>query len=82
MKRIAAAVLGLALIASAPLAFAGEWTGLISKKDNKVWFTSGKEIYTVSNADKTKGFEGMNVKVNGAADQATHTLTIKTIAKA
>lgn len=82
MKRTLAAMLGIALLVSAPLAFAGEWTGKITKKDKKLWFVTGKSTYNISNPDKATAFEGQNVKINGAADQATQTVTIKTIAKA
>ena len=82
MKRIAAAFLGLVLLASAPSAFAAEWNGKITKKDGKFWFIAGKNTYSIANPDKATAFEGQSVKVNGAADQATQTVTIKTIAKA
>ncbi len=82
MKRFTALLFALAILISTTAAFAGEWTGTLTKKDGKLWLKSSGNTYSITNPDKATGFEGQNVKVVGTADQAMKSVTITSVTKA
>ena len=80
MKKITP-ILALFLLLFSTAAFAAEWMGQITKKDGKLWFSSGGNVYSITNPDKASAFENQTVKVMGTADKAAKSVTISTIQK-
>ena len=76
MKSLAPFVVAAAVVLATALAYAGEWTGQIVKKDGKYWFKSGEKTYSITNPEKAAGHEGQTVKVTGTAGQKTNSVKI------
>ena len=81
MKRYASLLVVLALFLMTAVAFAAEWTGEVVKKDDKLWFKSGENTYSITNPDKAKDFEGKKVTAKGTEDAATKSIMITKISE-
>ena len=82
MKRFFPLVVALAIVLMSTAAFAGEWTGMIMKKDGQTWLKVGENTFSVTNPEKAEAFMDQNVKVMGTADEAAKTVTIDSVSAA